>query len=209
MHQVHTMTPRSAVVALLGLAACGGSAPPPPAPALRAAPDAPGEAFGPLEIGADYATYRKVTRFPHESPTHGKRFVEIHVNDIGYDAYVSDDAPFPVGTIIVKASWERDGDQPSQVAGPVFVMEKREPGFAPDHEDWYYAIHWAAPTPAFTKRFGGPFYWRSPSPKVEYCWKCHDNYDREVGLPPKAARVWVEPEADARGATPGPTAADE
>jgi hypothetical protein len=154
----------------------------------------PNAAFGPLEIGAGFESWTVVTKFAHVSPTHGNRFVDIFVNDVGLAAYTSD-ADFPVGTVIVKKSYERDGDKPSATLGPVFVMEKREAGFSPDHEDWYYAIRWENPTPKFQKQFGGPFYWRSPSAKVSYCWKCHDNYDREVGLPPKQARTW-EPAAE-------------
>jgi hypothetical protein len=179
-------------------AACGGSrpAPTPAAPAAAApaaaAPAAAGDAhaaFGPLEVGADYASYHKLTKFAHPSPTHGDRFAEIYVNEVGRAAYTSD-APLPVGTVIVKATWERDGDRASTTPGPLFVMQKRAAGYNPDHEDWYYAIHWAEPTAAMRAKFGGPFYWRSPSPRVDYCWKCHDNFDREVGLPPRDARAW-------------------
>jgi len=60
-------------------------------------------------------------------------------------------------------------------------MRKEPAGYAPDHEDWSYAIHWAQPTAAQAKLLGGPIYWRGKSPKIEYCWKCHDNYDRSVG----------------------------
>ena len=33
------------------------------------------------------------------SPTHGKRFVEIYVNDVGYEAYIDDDKDIPPGTV--------------------------------------------------------------------------------------------------------------
>ena len=70
-------------------------------------------------------------------------------------------------------------------------MEKRAAGFSPDHEDWYYAIHWEKPTGPGAKTLTGPIYWRSPSAKVGYCFKCHDNYDRSVGLPPVEMRTWA------------------
>jgi hypothetical protein len=176
------------------LPGCGAAKKPTPEPASKPTSADPYAVFGPLQAGAGYASWRKVTKHPHISPTHGKRFVEIYVNDVGYEAYTTE-AEFPVGTVIVKTSWEADGDKPSTTPGPIFVMEKRAPGFSPDHEDWYYAIRWEQPTPKFAKRFGGPFYWRSPSSKVDYCWQCHDNYDREVGMPPKGARAW-EPAAE-------------
>jgi hypothetical protein len=145
--------------------------------------------FGPLEVGADYQSFKKVSKQPFDSPTHGHRFVEIWVNETGYAAYTGEDA-FPVGSVIVKSSWERDGDKASDQAGPLFVMEKREAGFSPDHEDWYYAIHWEKPVGPLAKQLPGPIYWRSPSAKVSYCWKCHDNYDRSIGGPPVDMRAW-------------------
>ncbi len=188
--------------ALVGLTACGGTSTPAKGSsgtaAAAAKPADPAAQFGPLDIGADYQTYKKVTKHPHLSPTHGKRFVEIWVNDVGYPAYTSE-AEFPVGTIIVKESWESAGDGPSETRGPIFVMEKKAAGFDPEHEDWYYAIHWEKPTPKYEKKLGGPIYWRTPSKKVNYCWGCHENYDREVGLPPREARTWEEPSDDDDG----------
>jgi len=179
-------------VALLGCGPRTSASSTEPQPTTHADPS---EVYGPLEVGADYASYTKVTVEPFESATHGYRFVEIYVNDAGLAAYTGG-AELPAGATIVKVSWERDGDRPSSVPGPIFVMQKREPGFAPDHEDWYYAIHWAEPTAKMVKRFGGPFYWRSPSPRVDYCWRCHEDYDREVALPPPAARTWQQEQAE-------------
>jgi hypothetical protein len=33
-------------------------------------------------------------------------------------------------------------------------------------------------------------YWRGKSPKVGYCYKCHDNYDRELGGVPPEHRAY-------------------
>jgi len=159
-----------AALALVATAACGGSASgtaaPRPAPAL--------------EVGADYRTYRRVTDGPYLSTVHGGRWVHVFVNAIGADAYVSG-APIPVGTIVVKESWEAAGDRPSNVPGPLFVMQKRAPGYAPDHGDWWYALYWPDPPPAQRAKFGGPIYWSGTSPRVEYCSDCHDAYDRGLG----------------------------
>lgn len=150
--------------------------------------------FGPLEHGADWKSYVKVSKQPFFSKPHGKRFVEIYVNKLGHEAYISD-KPFPVGTVIVKPSWESENGKPSAKLGPVFVMMKKEKGFSKEHNDWWYAIHWENPPPPFNK--DGGLYWRTPSKKVNYCWECHENYDRDVGLPPRAMRNWtVAPAAD-------------
>jgi hypothetical protein len=158
---------------LLAAAACGASA--------RAGDRVDEDRFGPLDVGADYTRFRRVTSLPYLSTVHGGRWVHVFVNEVGANAYVGG-AAIPVGTVVVKASWESDAaGQPSSVAGPLFVMEKRAPGYAPEHGDWWYAIHWAEPTPTQRARLGGPIYWRGSSPKVEYCTDCHDAYDRGLG----------------------------
>jgi hypothetical protein len=174
---------------LLALAACGT-----PASRAAAAPasDADGAAtYAPLDVGADYRSYHKVTKFSHPSRTHGGRLVDIWVNDIGYAAYIDEDAEIPAGTIIVKTSWEVKGGKRTGEAGPIFVMEKRATGYDPDHDDWYYAMHWEDVPQRWRDKVGGAqVYWRSPSPKVVYCWKCHENYLRDLGMPAREARAW-------------------
>lgn len=162
-------------------------------------PADPHTTYGPLQVGADYASYKKVSSGPFESPTHGKRFVEIYVNDIGAAAYQSE-AELPVGTVIVKTSWEREGDAPSKTAGPLFVMEKRAPGYDTERNDWYYALHWAEVPESWTKKVGArQVYWQSPSPKVSYCHDCHENFENEVGLPAKGFRAWESASEPAAG----------
>lgn len=144
----------------------------------------PAAQFGPLEAGSDYASYTKMNAAPVTSETHGGRLVDTYVNEVGAAAYLDDDAEIPVGTVVVKTSTEPGGG-----AGPIFVMEKRAAGFDPEHGDWAYAIHWAEPPATWAKRLGGPVYWRSPSPRVNYCVDCHDNYDRNLGGVPPDARI--------------------
>jgi len=175
-------------VCWLAVGACAGgatgtappSAPGGPAASPRGATAPPEERFGPLEVGADYLRYRKVTDAPFQSLDHGNRWVDVYVNEIGAAAYLSG-APVPVGTIVVKTSWLDDRGKPGAVEGPLFVMEKRPAGYAPARDDWYYAIRWANPPAREAARFGGPFYWRGASPKVAFCWECHDSYDRRLG----------------------------
>jgi hypothetical protein len=154
------------------IAACGG------APARPAPPDE--SAFAPLDVGADYLSYRRVTSEPFLSRVHGNRWVHVWVSAQGADAYI-DGGEIPVGTVVVKESWIDDGGHPGATRGPIYVMRKEPPGYAPDHEDWYFAIHWAAPTPDETGKTPAPLYWRGGSPKVAYCYDCHDSYDRDLG----------------------------
>lgn len=166
---------------LLGLAllaACGGAAPSPGSPGSDREQDE--SAFGPLEVGADHASYRRLTDKPFRSLDHGNRFVHVYVNELGAEAYL-DGADIPVGTVVVKTSVENVDGQPSDIEGPIFVMEKRAPGYAPDHGDWWYALHWANPPPEEARKLGGPVYWRGRSPRVAYCWGCHDDYVNGLG----------------------------
>ena len=137
----------------------------------------PEAVFGALEIGADYASYRKLTDKPFLSLDHGNRWVDVYVNEIGFPVYETSEA-IPVGTIIVKTSVIDENGAPGTVAGPIYVMQKREKGYAPDDDDWWYAIHWASP-PADEKF--GPLYWRGKSARVDYCANCHSSYDRGIG----------------------------
>jgi hypothetical protein len=187
------------VTPLLLVAACGGGATPAsstPTPADTkmhrmmdegmAMETDEGSTFGPLEVGADWQTYTRVNTTSFHSPTHGGRMVDVLVNDVGLAAYQGgDDVAIPVGAIIVKTSREESG-----AAGPIFVMEKRAAGFDPDHEDWYYAIHWADPPEPWATRLGGPLYWRTPSKKADYCWECHESFERELGGVPVEHRAW-------------------
>lgn len=179
----------------IGLAACGGAGAKMDQQgagmmSAKAMASDPAATFGPLEVGADYASYVKMNTTPVTSETHGGRLVDTYVNAVGAAAYLDDDAELPEGTVIVKTSMEASGGG----AGPIFVMEKRAPGFDAEHGDWAYAIHWAEPPPAWAKRLGGPIYWRSPSPRVNYCVECHDNYDRNLGGVPGDHRISALPE---------------
>lgn len=133
---------------------------------------------------SDWTSYTNVSPGPWMSPTHGKRFVEIYVNDIGLEAYKARDAEMPVGSIVVKPSWENEDGVPG-ADGPLFVMEKMPAGYAPDAEDWFYAFLWADPPEKWKKRLGSNVDDRSPSEKVQRCIDCHENYDRSLGMLPQ------------------------
>lgn len=183
----HLATRLAGLFACISLLGCGGPTPEPKA--ADAKPDLSKYAkFGPLEIGSDWQSYTKMNTTPVESGDHGERFVDTYVNEVGLAAYKDEEAEIPVGTVVVKTSLERDGDKPSDYPGPIFVMKKMEAGFDAPNGDWYYAIHWEKPTEKFMKKFG-QMYWRSPSTKVKYCWRCHNDYDRQLGQVPEDQRV--------------------
>ncbi|MBA3391727.1 MAG: cytochrome P460 family protein [Deltaproteobacteria bacterium] len=141
--------------------------------------------FAPLEIGADWQTYTRLNKASFKSETHGGRMVDAYVNSIGLAAFKAGE-DLPVGAIVVKTS--RDADDGSE--GPIFVMEKRAPGFNKEHGDWWYAIHWANPPAAWAKKLGGPVYWRTPSKKADYCSACHDDFVTGIGGVPAEQQTW-------------------
>jgi len=178
-----------ALAVIAPLAACGGTtapaAKPDPAPAAtptetETAADAPAAAAS----WDDWKSFTNVSPGPWISKTHGARFVEIYVNDVALEAYKTPGAAMPVGSILVKPSWENEDGVPG-ADGPLFVMEKMPEGFAPDSEDWLYAFQWANPPEKWAAKIGNNVDWRSPSEKIEYCSDCHDVIDRGLGMPPK------------------------
>ncbi|MEZ4366219.1 MAG: hypothetical protein R2939_08005 [Kofleriaceae bacterium] len=119
---------------------------------------------------------------PFLSAAHGHRWVEVYVDPPSAAELYITGAPIPEGTIVVKTSVEDDDGQPGTFPGPVFVMQKLAEDADPERGDWFYAIHWADPTPRQREVLGGPIYWRGTSPKVDYCFDaCHDIYDRGLG----------------------------
>src|ERR1043165_3545269 len=107
--QVGPVAPTAVVAALAALTACAGAPTADREGGMReraaAAPATDEDRYGPLDVGADYRRYRKLTDRPFQSLDHGSRWVDVYVNAIGADAYLSG-APIPVGTIVVKTSWQ-------------------------------------------------------------------------------------------------------
>jgi hypothetical protein len=182
------------------VAGCGGGAratEPAGGNAAAATPGGdPAAVYGELEAGADHSTYTRVNLETFPSPTHGKRHVDVYVNDIALAAYKVEGAAMPVGSVLVKTSWEAPGGVRSNVAGPTFVMVKKTRGFDPENEDWWYAMHWAEVPDQWAERMGAEqIYWRSPSSKVAYCGGCHQNYERHLGMVPESQR-WAGGDED-------------
>jgi len=167
---------------VVGVMACGGGSATSKKESGSAAAPAAELTYAALEVGADYKSFTKVNKEPFLSGDHGGRFVDVWVNEIGLEAYKNEEVQPPVGTLLVKTSWEAVDGKPSAVAGPIFVMEKRAQGFNEEHSDWWYAMHWENVSDKWQKRLGGKqVYWRSPSKKVNYCDGCHENYENEIG----------------------------
>ena len=113
-----------------------------------------------------YRTWRRFNKAPYRSATHGERFVNNYANDIGKAYGKYDDAgTMPVGTILAKDSFAvtSRGDV---FTGPLFLMEKMEPGFLPEARDWRYTM--IMPDGSLFGQTKGP-----GSEQVEFCITCH------------------------------------
>jgi hypothetical protein len=89
---------------------------------------------------ADYQGWSRYNTSPYVSFTHGGRNVNNYANDAA-SAYgrFEDAGAMPVGSIIAKDSFVVGGDGRAS-AGPLFLMEKMEPGFLEASGDWKYTM---------------------------------------------------------------------
>jgi hypothetical protein len=92
------------------------------------------------EAGA-FPDWENVSTAPYASATHGDRFVTNHVNEAGAEAYrrYEEIGEMPVGGIVAKPSFTVAPDGEAQL-GPLFLMEKMEPGFYEPSDDWKYSL---------------------------------------------------------------------
>jgi hypothetical protein len=107
------------------------------------------------------STFEKLNRARIVSRGHTDQRWEIDVwaNEAAKRALVSRARGAEVGAIAVAEHYERrEGSSP----GPVMVMEKRAPGYAPEHGDWRYVV---VGSRGQLVRDGS----------IEQCWGCHDD----------------------------------
>lgn len=120
-------------------------------------------------VAGEYRNWFMPSTTPFISATHGKRFVNHYINDIGRDAYMSfneDDLVMPVGSIAVKESYMiiKKG---KVRRGPLFVMEKVAAGTFPDTDDWKYTT--IIPNGKILGETG-----TDTAKKEKFCHDCHE-----------------------------------
>ncbi len=161
----------AAILSLLGSllsSACGGST-----PARTPTSVAPGDDmhdYDPCGGGdaaavscSDWASWTRINADTFRSKGHRDAWVDVHVDPPFADAYRAGVGPMPVGMRIVKAAHADVDGAPGQVTG-LTVMGKMEPGYDPEHGDWFYGIY--DPTGTVAKQQG----------KLEMCIDCHDQW---------------------------------
>lgn len=110
--------------------------------AMKAGYDRGSKRWIPEEHVARYRDWTRASRVPAAPGPHGGRFLVTWVNPAGAEAYLRYASPrgeMPVGTVIAKESFTVGPDGAAE-AGPLFLMQKVEPGLSPDTNDWHYML---------------------------------------------------------------------
>jgi len=125
-----------------------------------------GYAAARLDMVAGYTRWRRYNRAPYRSAMHGERYVNNYANARAH-AYgrLKGGAAMPPGAVITKDSFTVTADG-GVFPGPLFVMEKLEPGRAPATSDWRYVM--VMPDGSI---FGDTL--GSNPEGVEFCAACH------------------------------------
>jgi hypothetical protein len=114
----------------------------------------------------DYRAWQRLNTAPYISDQHGARFVNVYINDKADDFFTaSDEQPMAVGSVVIKDSISAV-ESGGISRGPLFIMEKMPPGFAPDFGDWRYTM--IMPNGKLFGMTGG-----TGSRSVEFCGECH------------------------------------
>ncbi len=92
---------------------------------------------------ADYRDTFTLVRDCRLSIEHGGVMIQVWANEVGAQAYLDEDNPLPVGTIVVKDEYEGTDCETEADFGRWRAMRKEEPGFDPDDGDW--AWQWVNP----------------------------------------------------------------
>ena len=126
------------------------------------------ELYAPAQLNPikDYQSWKRYNSAPYISATHGQRFVNNYVNEIGKDyGKLKDNEKYPVGTVLAKDSITVT-DTGQTFPGAMFVMEKLAAGTSPETADWRYVM--VIPDGSI---FGDTI---GDEPElVEYCHACH------------------------------------
>lgn len=134
-------------------------------------------------MAAAYQRWPRYSSAPYLSKTHGQRYVSNYGNRLAADYGRFEDAgTLPVGAVLAKDSFAATASG-EMFPGPLFLMEKMEPGFSNASGDWRYTM--IMPDGAVfgvTKGEGAE--------RVEYCIGCHLARERHDHLyfPPESYR---------------------
>ena len=129
-------------------------------------------------LGNYHATLVKVNIRPWNSRDHGHRWVNTYVSSQAVEAYKHSD-PLPVGSWVVKESFEDDNGQPSGTLGPLYVMKKGPTADSPRTHGWLYALKWDKPAPNNPEKLKDTVKWLPGDGHLASCIKCHSHFKDE------------------------------
>jgi hypothetical protein len=112
-----------------------------------------------------YYTWRRYNQTPYLSATHGDRYINNYANAQAKSYGRKGEAPMPAGAVLAKDSFTVTA-QGDVFTGPLFLMEKMAPGFAPEGRDWRYTM--IMPDGSLFGTTNG-----EGSERVAFCVSCH------------------------------------
>ncbi|SET66512.1 cytochrome P460 family protein [Oceanicella actignis] len=119
----------------------------------------------PERFVAEYRGWTRASNLPADPGFHGGRYLLTYVNPVGAATYLrfeEEGVKMPPGSVIAKESFSID-EQGKAAPGPLFIMQKAEPGASLQTGDWYYMM--VAPN-------GAP----QAVDVMTACNACHQNY---------------------------------
>lgn len=159
---------------------------------MSAAPEAPAAASAapaPDSVWERVQDYQKklvlMNASTWNSRTHGHRWVNTYVSPEAAKAYQNSDT-LPEGALVVKESFEDEDGKPSEVPGPLYVMEKGKKADSPRTGGWRFALKWDNPVEGNPENIKMPVTWVSGDGHLNSCVKCHSRFkdtDYLAGVP--------------------------
>ena len=129
-----------------------------------------------LSLLKDYQkNMTKMNTKPWNSRTHGHRWVNTYVSKGAKEAYRNSDV-LPLGSLVVKESFQDKDGKPSDVPGPLYMMLKGKAEDSPWTGGWKYAMTWEKPVAGNPEGLQSPVTWLPGDPNLNSCTKCHGHF---------------------------------
>jgi hypothetical protein len=145
-------------------------------PPVTASPSSAPPSASPLALAQNYRQgLVKMNAKTWNSRTHGHRWVNTFVSKNAVEAYKNSQL-LPVGSLVVKESFENVDGKPSETPGPLYVMWKGKFSDSPSTSGWQYALQWDKPVPGNREGIQGPVKWLPRDQNLNSCVRCHNHF---------------------------------
>lgn len=85
----------------------------------------------------DWQQWEKLTSTPVRSRGHSRNWVDIYVDELARDTYLSEAVPYAECARIVKPEYT---DEDAEAVRKITIMVKMPAGYDPDDGDWWYGV---------------------------------------------------------------------